>query len=781
MPRAAEPTVTDEQPVDPAALRAAQLSAYFEALPIVLMANLVVALLVLWATRARLEPVTAAVWLTCHLLVLGGRLGLRARFRGSERKASSAAAMWGAALGSLATGAIWGVAAFVFYVPGEIESQTVLILAIAVLNTGGAGVLSTFPPAYFCSLAPCLPALSLRLWLDGGAFQAGMAVVTAILTLALAGHATQIGRLYAQAFALRLKNEGLATRLVRQTDDLRAALAFADAANRSKSNFLSTISHELRTPIHTTIGAIRLLSDTALDRMQRRCVDIIAVAGRTLHVTINDILDFAGVDAGQVEPGSSRFRPRQVVEDVVALVMPEASRKGLDLVAMLDGALPEVLVGDESRLRQILLNLIGNAVKFTERGGIVVRGGLRPPTEEKPADAKRPEDAMPVLRIEVVDTGIGLSEGQQAVIFEPFVQADPSIRRRFGGTGLGLAICRRLARLSGGDVGVTSRPGEGSCFWVALPMAPDQPAAEEAPRALASIAGRRLLVVDDEPANRFLLGELLRARGAVVVEAAGGEGALDLLRRISVDAVLMDMRMPDLDGIETTRRLRRRGLSGHRVPVLGVTANARAEDIAACHEAGMDGVVVKPVVIEKLLRTLVPLLDAAPGAAPAAARPTTSDSTAPHPAAPHSAAPHPAAAPVAHVTPPGELGRLAEDLGPALAARLLTTARESLGQSSGALERAIADGIAAPVAAAAHKLAGLAASARLDALRGLAENIETAARDGRGDELARLAALLPRAVATADALLVEALNIMAPAAPMTGPDAAIADERVGED
>jgi len=248
----------------------------------------------------------------------------------------------------------------------------------------------------------------------------------------------------------------------------------------------------------------------------------------------------------------------------------------------------------------------------------------------------------------------------------------------------------------------------------------------------------------------------------VVVEAAGGEGALDLLGRISVDAVLMDMRMPDLDGIETTRRLRRLGLSGRRVPVLGVTANARAEDIAACHEAGMDGVVVKPVVIEKLLQMLIPLLDAAPSAAPGTTPLAAIHST------------------VVPLTPPGELGRLAEDLGPDLAARLLTTARESLGQSSGALERAIAGGGAAQVAAAAHKLAGLAASARLDALRGLAENIETAARDGRSDELARLAALLPRTVTTADASLVEALNVMGPTDPMAGPDPAVADESVSE-
>ena len=649
--------------------------------------------------------------------MLGLRLLSVRRFRRGDLRGEAGRWIRGAVLGAFATGAMWGLSAILFYVPGDIEPQTILILAFYILNTAGAGVLSTFPPAYFASLLPCLPVLSVRLSLDGGRFQEAMAAATGVLVVALALQGLGIGRVYANAFAQRLRNDGLVMRLALQADEMRAALAQADEANRAKANFLSTISHELRTPIHTTIGAIRLLSDGTLDRMQRRCADIIAVAGRTLLVTINDILDFAGGDAGQTEPASNRFRPRQIVEDAVALAMSDASGKALDLVAMLDGALPEQLVGDESRLRQILLKLIGNAVKFTERGGIVVRGGLRPGAEEN----------RMLLRIEVVDTGIGLSEDQQRIVFEPFVQADPSIRRRFGGTGLGLAICRRLARLSGGDIGVISRPGEGSCFWLALPVTVDRASAVEPPPAMASVAGKRLLVVDDEPANRFLLGELLRARGAVVVEAAGGEGALDILGRIAVDAVLMDMRMPDLDGLETTRRLRRQGRAARGVPVLGVTANARPEDIAACHEAGMDGVVVKPVVIERLLQALVPLLG----------RP---------------------ADPLAESRPPDALGQLIDDLGPEVAEQLLTTARASLAQSNDALVAALSAGDAGPIAAAAHKLAGLAASARLDALCVLVEKLESAARDGLKADLAVLAARLSGMVTGADAHLAQALD-----------------------
>src|SRR5579859_908912 len=724
MPPVAEPIENENPPVDPTALRAAQLTAYFETLPSVLTGNLVAAVLVIWSLGGRFDRTAMIAWLAAQVLAVGLRVPLILRFRRGNLRDEAGRWIWAAVAGSFVSGALWGLSAFLFYVPGDVEPQAILILVLCVLNTAGAGVLSTFPPAYFASLLPCLPLLSLRLWLDGGRFQEAMAVMTGVLAAALMLQGANIGRVYAQAFSLRLRNEGFAARLARQADDLRAALAQADEANRARSNFLSTISHELRTPIHTTIGAIRLLSDTMLDRMQRRCVDIIVVAGRTLLVTINDILDFAGVDAGQTESGSTRFRPRQIVEDVVALLMPDASTKALDLVAMLDGALPEVLVGDESRLRQILLNLIGNAVKFTERGGIVVRGGLRSSGVPAGAAATDPERRM--LRIEVVDTGIGLSEEQQRIVFEPFVQADASIRRRFGGTGLGLAICRRLARLSGGDVGVISRPGEGSCFWLTLPVTFDQAPAVEAPPALASVAGKRLLVVDDEPANRFLLGELLRARGAVVVEAAGGEGALDILSRITVDAVLMDMRMPDLDGLETTRRLRRQGRATRNVPVLGVTANARPEDIAACHEAGMDGVVVKPIVIEKLLQALVPLLGCAAEPGPAA-------------------------------EPPSALGKLVDDLGPEIAERLLQTARASLAQSNEALQGALARGEAAPIAAAAHKLAGLAASARLEALRGLAERLESTARDGLKDDLAVLCAHLPEVIAGADALLARAL------------------------
>ena len=718
MPPATEVLLDEPVPVDPTALRAAQLTAYFESLPTVLSGNFVAATIVIWAIGSRFDRTMVVAWFCGHVLVLAARILLFRRFRRGDLLGEQGRWIWGAVLGSLATGVVWGFSAILFYVPGDIEPQAILILALSVLNTAGAGLLSTFPPAYFASLLPCLPLLSLRLALDGGRFPTAMAVTTGVLSVLLAIQCLNIGRVYTNAFTLRLKNEGLATRLVRQTDDLRAALAQADEASRAKTNFLSTISHELRTPIHTTIGAIRLLSDTTLDRMQRRCVDIIAVAGRTLLVTINDILDFAGVAAGQSEPVSTRFRPRQIVEDAVALVMPDASGKALDLVAMLDGALPELLVGDESRLRQILLNLIGNAVKFTERGGIVVRGGLRPGAGE---------DQM-LLRIEVVDTGIGLSDDQQRIVFEPFVQADASIQRRFGGTGLGLAICRRLARLSGGDVGVVSQAGAGSCFWLALPVTLDQAPAVEAPPVVAGVAGKRLLVVDDEPANRFLLGELLRAQGAVVVEAAGGEGALDILSRITVDAVLMDMRMPDMDGLETTRRLRRQGRATRAVPVLGVTANAWPEDIAACHEAGMDDVVVKPIVIEKLLQALVVLLGGGRVAEPAVASPA-----------------------------PSALGKLVDDLGPEIAERLLITARASLAQSNDALLAALAQGDAAPIAAAAHKLAGLAASARLDALRGLAEKLESSARNGQKDDLSILADHLPEVVAGADAQLAQTL------------------------
>jgi signal transduction histidine kinase/DNA-binding response OmpR family regulator len=716
MPPAADAIGEETEAVDPKALRAAQLTAYFESLPTVLGGNLLAGILVVWSLGARFDQTSVALWFAAHVLVLAARLPLIWRFRRGDLLGQAGRWIVAAVLGSFATGTTWGISAFLFYQPADIEAQAILILVLSVLNTGGAGVLSAYPPAYFASLVPCLPLLSIRLSLDGGPFQEAMAVTTGVLAAALAVQGANIGRVYANTFTLRLKNQAFAARLARQADDLRAALAQADEADRAKTNFLSTISHELRTPIHTTIGAIRLLSDTTLDRMQRRCVDIIAVAGRTLLVTINDILDFAGVDAVPNESGTSRFRPRQIVEDGVALLMPDASEKSLDLVAMLDGALPETLVGDESRLRQILLNLIGNAVKFTERGGIVVRGGLRPNGA-----------GGLMLRIEVVDTGIGLSDEQQRIVFEPFVQADPSIRRRFGGTGLGLAICRRLARASGGDVGVTSAPGEGSCFWLALPVTLDQQTRVEPPPVMASVSGKRLLVVDDEPANRFLLGELLRARGAVVVEAAGGEGALDILSRITVDAVLMDMRMPDLDGLETTRRLRRQGRATRGVPVLGVTANARAEDIAACHEAGMDGVVVKPIVIEKLLQALVPLLGGA-------------------------------AEPIVEAVPPTALGKLVDDLGPEIAERLLMTARASLAQSSSALTAALAQGDAAPIAAAAHKLAGLAASARLEALRGLSEKLESSARDGLKDDLVVLGDHLPEVVAAADRELSRALD-----------------------
>jgi signal transduction histidine kinase/CheY-like chemotaxis protein len=366
------------------------------------------------------------------------------------------------------------------------------------------------------------------------------------------------------------ERERQAAELTRAKEAAEEAQARAELANEAKTDFLASMSHEIRTPLNGILGyADLLIASPGLDEVQRRSVERIQNAGEALLTVVDDVLDFSKIEAGQVALDPTPFSPKALAGDAVSIVSTVADRKGLPVRVELDPGLPAALLGDEARLRQILLNLLNNAVKFTREGSVTVRlvhGGTTPAGE--------------VITVQVEDTGIGIPAEKQQRLFKRFSQVDGSIRREFGGTGLGLAISRQLVELMGGTIGVASTPGRA--------------AAAPAPRPA------RILLAEDLDINQELARSVLEAVGHQVDVVADGTEAIVAVQARPYDVVLMDVQMPNLDGLAATRLIRALDHPARDVPIIAMTANVLPQQVSACRQAGMTDHIGKPFKRDEL-------------------------------------------------------------------------------------------------------------------------------------------------------------------------------------
>src|SRR5882762_1108798 len=560
-----------------------------------------------WVHPILIAVIVALAWPDApHDLLLGwaGAVVLSALLRGAwlfiatHRPVSERVVRTGVRVSVTLLAIVWGIggALVLPVVPFETTALILVVLAGIIassLTTLAAdplslrGFLAGITLPVFASLATSERSHDLAAAIVVALFTLGMAIVARRAHITLVDHLRVSARLAVSEEAAKLA-EGV----------MREARDLAERVARARSAFLANMSHEIRTPMNAVLGFVELILDTELTTEQRRALELVRSSSEALLMILNDILDYSKIEAEHLELESIPFDVSKVVHATASLLAVRAREKHLELLAEVDADVPRAVRGDPTRLRQVLMNLIGNAIKFTERGEVVVSVGAAE------------TDGNVTLSFVVRDTGIGIAPEHTASVFKEFTQADSTMTRRYGGTGLGLAISQRLVKLMGGELGVTSELGRGSAFSFSLTLSVESTAPART-TGLAALGGRRMLIVDDNQTNRRILREMLGAEGIKVEEASTAAEGLESLRRVRYDLAILDVQMPDMDGFQLATAVRAdKKLKGTNLLML--TSAGQRGDGERCRELGIRGYLTKPISRSDLLEALGTVLAGSP-------------------------------------------------------------------------------------------------------------------------------------------------------------------------